>query len=101
MIIVAENSAASILKTSADGNGDGRTDTWPFKNMDTDSKPNPYDLDSDGDGITDVKEAQFTDANWNGRIDGAINANGRNTALAALPSLTIPNTDGVGRANPL
>jgi hypothetical protein len=97
---IAENSSASILKTSADGNGDGRTDTWPFKNMDSDSKPSPYDLDSDGDGITDVKEAQFTDADWDGRVDGAINANGRNTALAALPSLTIPNTDGVGRTNP-
>lgn len=98
--LVAENSAASLLKTSADGNGDGRTDSWPFKNMDSDSKPSPYDLDSDGDGITDVKEAQFTDADWNGRVDGAINTNGRNTALAALGSLTIPNTDGVGRTNP-
>ena len=68
--------------------------------MDGDSKPNPYDLDSDGDGITDVKEAQFTDANWDGWVDGAINTNGRNTSLAALGSLTIPNTDGVGRANP-
>jgi uncharacterized repeat protein (TIGR01451 family) len=98
--LVAENSAASILKTSADGNGDGRTDTWPFKNMDIDSKPNPYDLDSDGDGITDVKEAQITDADWNGQVDGAINTNGRNSALAALPALIIPNTDGIGRTNP-
>jgi hypothetical protein len=98
--LVAENSASSLLKTGADGNGDGRTDSWPFKNMDNDSKPSPYDLDSDGDGITDVKEAQFTDANWDGRVDGAINTNGRNIALAALASLTIPNTDGVGRTNP-
>ncbi len=98
--LIAENSAASLLKTSADGNGDGRTDTWPFKNMDSDSKPGPYDLDSDGDGITDVKEAQFTDTDWNGQVDGAINTNGRNTTLAALPSLTIPNTDGTGGANP-
>ena len=97
---VAENSAASLLRTGTDGNNDGRTDTWPNKNMDSDSKPSPYDLDSDGDGITDVKEAQFTDADWNGRVDGAINANGRNTALTGLPSLTIPNTDGVGRSNP-
>ena len=98
--LVAENSAASLLRTSADGNGDGRTDTWPNKNMDADTKPNPYDLDSDGDGITDVKEAQFADTDWDGRVDGAINTNGRNTALAALGSLSIPNTDGVGRANP-
>lgn len=53
---IAENSAFSLLRTGADGNNDGRCDTWPFINMDTDSKPNPYDLDSDGDGLTDVKE---------------------------------------------
>lgn len=98
--LVAENSAASILRTGADGNNDGRTDTWPNKNMDADSKPSPYDLDSDGDGIDDVREAQFTDANADGRVDGAINADGRNTALAAMGSLTIPNTDGSQRSNP-
>jgi uncharacterized repeat protein (TIGR01451 family) len=98
--LVAENSASAILRTGADGNGDGRTDSWPNKNMDSDSKPNPYDLDSDGDGVSDVKEAQFTDANWDGRIDGAINANGRNSAQASLPAITIPNTDGTGRTNP-
>ena len=52
--------------------------------MDADTKPNPYDLDSDNDGITDVKEAGFADANRDGRVDGAINSNGRNSALAAL-----------------
>ena len=96
----AENSAAALLKTGTDADNNGRADTYPYKNMDSDSKSNPYDLDSDGDGITDVKEAGFTDANWDGRVDGAINSNGRNAALAALPALTIPNTDGVGRTNP-
>ncbi len=95
----AENVSAALLRTSADGNGDGRTDSWPFKNMDGDSKPSPYDLDSDGDGITDVKEAQFTDANWDGRIDGALNADGWNSAVAGLGSLSLPNTDGTGRIN--
>lgn len=98
--LVAENSSASLLRTSSDANNDGRADSWPYKNMDSDSKPNPYDLDSDDDGITDVKEAQFTDADWNGRVDGAVNTDGRNSALAALPSLSIPNTDGAGRTNP-
>lgn len=97
---IAENSAFSLLRTGADGNNDGRCDTWPFINMDTDSKPNPYDLDSDGDGLTDVKEAQFTDANWDGQVDGAINLNGRNTSLAALGSLIIPNSDGAARVDP-
>ena len=68
--------------------------------MDGDSKPNPYDLDSDGDGISDVLEAQLTDANWDGRVDGAVNTNGRNSVLAAMGSFTLPNTDGTGRANP-
>jgi uncharacterized repeat protein (TIGR01451 family) len=97
---VSENSSSSILRTGTDGNSDGRTDSWPNKNMDADSKPSPYDLDSDGDGITDVKEAGFTDADWNGRVDGGLNTEGRNTVLAALPTLTLPNTDGVGRTNP-
>ena len=98
--LVAENSSASLLRTGIDGNNDGRTDSWPNKNMDNDSKPNPYDLDSDGDGITDVKEAQFTDANWDGRIDGAVNIYGRNSALAAMGSITLPNTDGNGKTDP-
>lgn len=96
----ADNVAGPLLKTGVDANSDGRTDSWPNKNMDADTKPNPYDLDSDNDGITDVKEAGFADANWDGRVDGAINSNGRNSALAALGSLTIPNTDGTGRSNP-
>lgn len=98
--LVAENSSAALLRTGIDGNNDGRCDNWPNKNMDADSKPNPYDLDSDGDGITDVKEAGFTDTDWNGQVDGAINSNGRNISLVALPALTIPDTDGTGRTNP-
>lgn len=97
---IAENSGSALLRTGVDGNNDGRCDSWPNKNMDSDSKPNPYDLDSDGDGITDVREAQFTDANWDGRVDGPVNNNGRNTALAGLPALSIPNTDATGRINP-
>ncbi|HUR66053.1 MAG TPA: hypothetical protein VMZ03_06850, partial [Chitinophagaceae bacterium] len=80
----AENSAAALLRTGTDGNNDGRTDSWPNKNMESDTKPNPYDLDSDNDGISDVTEAQFTDANWNGQADGAVNSDGWNTGIAAL-----------------
>ncbi len=97
---IAENAANTLLRTGTDPDNNGRANTYPYNNMDNDTKANPYDLDSDGDGITDVKEAQFTDADWNGRVDGAINSKGRNAALAALGSLTIPNTDGVGRPNP-
>ena len=97
---IAENSAAALLRTGVDGNNDGRCDSWPNKNMESDSKPNPYDLDSDGDGIADVREAQFLDGNWDGRVDGAVNLNGRNSILAAMPVVTIPNTDMTGRTNP-
>lgn len=97
---VAENMASSLLRTGADVNNDGRTDSWPFKNMDNDNRSNPYDLDSDGDGITDVREAQFPDVNYDGRVDGAVNTNGRNVTLAGLGTLPIPNNDGTGRTNP-
>lgn len=96
----AENAANTLLRTGTDPDNNGRANTYPYNNMDSDTKPNPYDLDSDGDGITDVKEAQFTDVDWNGRVDGAINSKGRNAALAGLGTLTIPNTDGAGRPNP-
>lgn len=98
--LIAENSTNALLRSGADINNDGRADSWPYKNFDSDSKPNPYDLDSDGDGLSDVIEAQLTDVNWDGRVDGAINYDGRNTVLAAMGSFTLPNTDGIGRANP-
>lgn len=94
-----DNAANTFLRTGSDGNSDGRADSWPYKNFDSDARPNPYDVDSDNDGITDVKEAQFADTDWNGMIDGAINTDGRNTAQAALGSLSFPNTDGTGREN--
>jgi len=97
---IAENSASSLLRTGADGNNDGRCDTWPYINPDGDSKPNPYDLDSDGDGITDAREAGFVDSDWNGQVDGAVNTNGRNTVLAGLGSLSLPDSDASGRINP-
>ncbi|HUP13811.1 MAG TPA: T9SS type A sorting domain-containing protein, partial [Niastella sp.] len=96
---VAENATNALLRTGTDTNNDGRADSFPYKNMDTDSKPNPYDLDSDGDGITDVREAGFGDSNADGKIDGSINSYGWSTTVAALSSLALPNTDGSGAAN--
>lgn len=95
----AENAGSSLLRTSNDGNNDGRADSFPYKNIDRDSKPNPYDLDSDGDGLTDVREAQFADADFNGRIDGVLNSDGWNSGIASSGSLSLPNTDGTGRYN--
>jgi len=95
----AENAANTLLRTGADVNSDGRADSYPYKNMDNDSKVNPYDPDSDGDGITDVKEAGFADTDWNGRVDGTYNANGWSTTIAALSALGLPDTDAAGRVN--
>ena len=96
---VAENAGNTLLRTGGDtGPVDGRADSYPYRNMDNDRRSNPYDLDSDGDGIIDVLEAGFVDANFNGFIDGANGADGWNVAVNALGTLTLYNTDG--RGNP-
>ncbi len=97
--LVAENAVNTLLRTGGDlGPIDGRADSYPFRNMDNDRRSNPYDLDSDGDGIVDVLEAGFIDANFNGFIDGALGTDGWNAAVNALGTLTLNNTDG--RGNP-
>ena len=95
----AENSANALLRTSSDANNDGRADSFPYKNVDRDAKPNPYDLDSDGDGITDVTEAGLLDADLNGKADGSFNAKGWNIVVSQMGSLTLANRDGYGRSN--
>jgi uncharacterized repeat protein (TIGR01451 family) len=74
---------------------DGRADNYPNKNLDRDFRPNPYDLDSDADGIVDVIEAGLPDADFNGLADGVIGANGWSASVSALGSLNLRNTDGV------
>lgn len=85
--------ASALLKTGADTNSDGKADSYPNKNMDKDSKANPYDVDSDGDGIVDVIEAALPDANLDGFVDGVIGANGWSTTISSMGSLTLRNTD--------
>ncbi len=86
--------AGALLKTSTDANGDGRADSYPNKNKDNDAKPNPYDLDSDGDGINDVTEAGLVDANYDGKADGTLGTNGWSTTVSSMGSFTPRNTDG-------
>ncbi|MBC7866291.1 MAG: T9SS type A sorting domain-containing protein [Gloeobacteraceae cyanobacterium ES-bin-316] len=86
--------ASALLRTGADVTSDGRADSYPFKNFDNDRRANPYDIDSDMDGIVDVIEAAFADADNNGFIDGPISGDGWNTALRSLPSLNLRNADG-------
>ncbi len=96
---VSENSSQSLMRTGADGNGDGRADSYPYKNLDKDVRANPYDLDSDNDGITDVREAGFADANYDGFSDGVKGSDGWDNAIDALGTLTLSNTDGSGYPN--
>ncbi len=84
----------AILLTGLDVSPvDGRADNYPNKNKDRDFRPNAYDMDSDGDGIVDVIEAGFPDADLNGRIDGAIAANGWATVISSRVSLSLRFTD--------
>ncbi len=96
---IAENSANSLLLTGPDITGDGRADSYPNKNLDRDFRPNAYDVDADGDGIVDVIEAGLPDANLNGIVDGAINADGWSATVAAMPALNLRNTDAAGNVD--
>lgn len=90
--------ATALLKTGADTNADGRADSYPNRNLDNDAKANPYDMDSDGDGIVDVIEAGLPDANLNGIVDGAMGANGWSTTVSAMAGpLAIRSTDADGK----
>jgi Secretion system C-terminal sorting domain/Ig-like domain CHU_C associated len=88
--------ATGLLRTGADLTADGRADSWPNKNIDRDLRPNPYDLDADGDGIADVIEAALPDANYNGLADGTIGSHGWSQTVDAMPSLPNRNSDANG-----
>jgi uncharacterized repeat protein (TIGR01451 family) len=92
----AYRNATGLLLTGADVNSDGRADSYPNKNLDRTGRPNAYDMDSDGDGITDVIEAGFNDANFDGRVDGAIGTNGWGVDVSNLTALNLRNTDAIG-----
>ena len=92
--------AGSIMKTGADTNNDGRADSFPFNNADKTSFSNPYDIDSDGDGIVDAIEAGFPSyVNIiNGKVIGPA-LNGWATAILSLEFLNLSNTDNRGPVN--
>ncbi len=82
------DNGALILRTGPDTNNDGRANSYPYQNMDRDGRPNPYDLDSDGDGITDLREAGYPDTDFNGMLDPGTPRH-----------FVYPNTDGTGPLN--
>jgi uncharacterized repeat protein (TIGR01451 family) len=99
LVVGAENTANALLLTGVDvlpAIPNGRADDYPNKNKDRDFRPNAYDLDSDGDGIADVIEANLPDVNFNGLADGVPGTNGWSTTVSAMPALNLPNTDGIG-----
>lgn len=97
---IAENAENALLRTGPDTSPvDGRADSYPYKNMDRDGKPNPYDCDSDGDGIVDVIESGLPDANFDGWVDGTIGADGWSNTVRAMSSLNLTDTDGRGNPN--
>lgn len=57
---IAENSSASLILTGNDSNNDGIPDSYLAANVDNSGFPNPFDIDTDDDGIPDNVEAQPT-----------------------------------------
>ncbi|QOD60894.1 discoidin domain-containing protein [Polaribacter haliotis] len=55
---VGTNTTNALIVTGADGDGDGKPDSYPNGNLDGDKKLNHLDIDADNDGIPDNIEAQ-------------------------------------------
>lgn len=88
--------ANALLRTGPDTNGDGRANSYPYHDMDKDNLPNPYDIDSDGDGMLDLVEQGFLDTNFDGRADGLL-VNGWTTTISYLPTLVLRDYDNDGK----
>ncbi len=97
-----------LIRTEADGNPadgrpsdlDGNGTPYIGANADSDLRPNYLDLDSDGDGIFDLREVGlgYLDPNADGRIDNWVDANG--DGFHDLPaSSNIIITEGDGSTN--
>ncbi|NNL16081.1 MAG: T9SS type A sorting domain-containing protein [Flavobacteriaceae bacterium] len=89
---IAENAASAALITGTDTDSDGIPNTYPNVNADSTGYPNPYDIDTDDDGIPDNIEAQPTI----GYIvpNATFNTNGTNTAYTG--GITPEDTDADG-----
>jgi hypothetical protein len=104
-----------IIDGFTDPNGNGLADVvdptsggagikTPLGNpdLDGDGIPNTLDLDSDNDGIVDVKEVGGIDSNNDGKIDNFVDTNndGLSDPLLTAPIIvTGADTDGDGRPN--
>lgn len=93
---IYENKDFSLLRTG-EYETDDKNEDYPFKNIDQLGYPNPYDLDSDGDGIVDMVEAGF--AGTNGKASGFLGPDGWSDNISNRASLNLPNTDNRGLPN--
>lgn len=99
---VIDNFAGVLIFTGLDANSDGRPDLiTTVANLDKTGYPNPYDIDSDDDGIVDTREVRINDdTDFNGVTNGPdANNNGWSDVVESLPTLDIPNTDAIGKAD--
>ncbi len=99
-----------LADSFVDTNGNGLSDQFesslggralPLPDTDGDGVDNHRDLDSDGDGFSDLVESGGTDANGDGRADGSdVNGDGMANAQQAGGmgghALPRPDTDGDG-----
>ena len=85
------NGLANVVETTADN----ATLTYTVIDTDADGRPDYVDLDSDNDGINDVREAGLVDANGDGEADGTVAA----TGLAPGFVTTLADKDGDGAPN--
>ena len=72
----AENSAAALVRTATDTDGDGAPEGFVTEDIDSDGLPGHLDLDTDNDGLADVLEARGIDTDGDGRFDGTADADG-------------------------
>lgn len=63
------NTAQAQVLTGADGDLDGRPDSYVTDDFDDDFVLNFFDLDADDDGILDITEAGGTDLDGDGQVD--------------------------------
>jgi large repetitive protein len=91
-----------VVDNFVDVNGNGLSDQYegslgghalPLPDTDHDGVDNHRDLDSDGDGISDVIESGGTDANGDGRQDGV---DADRNGLVDSPRGSRPDSDGDG-----
>lgn len=87
-----------------DANGDGFHDDldqtpWELPDTDGDGNKDFLDVDSDGDGVSDIVEAGMTDADGDGMVDGFTDPDGNgwdDNATAVLSAGGLPDSDGDG-----